>query len=212
MKPRPEHLASFIRPQDGTFSQFRNALGMLLASKEVIPPESISGRLLMEAMSRLSQLDYLHAQTTTAEDIVGRLVGNPAGAFPAVAGTIRQAMFKCHLYAETFYLFAFRIVDITRHVNKELCGVKEICTEPKGVRDVRNWLIVHQAKKQPVLNRSFDVSMADGRGVVLKSQRLPDEGADPVDAGFRSNTAEFQRFVHRWIAEMGSSLGVFKDP
>jgi hypothetical protein len=109
-------------------------------------------------------------------------------------------MFKCQLYAEAFYMFAFRVLDITRHVNKELFGKAKICPEPQGVSDVRLHLIVHPARKEPVLNRSFDVSMADGRGVVLKSRRLPGEGADPVDAGFRANA------IKRWTTEAATRL------
>jgi hypothetical protein len=147
-----------------------------------------------------------------SEDIVGRLVRAVPWS-PAIAATTKEAMFRCQLYAEAFYLFAFRVFDITRIVNKDLFGKAKVCPEPRGVREVRNDLIIHPtgSAKQPVLNRSFTVSMEDGRGVVLKSQRLPGEGADPVDAGFRSNAAEFQVFIGGWIAKVGGDLNIFTE-
>lgn len=200
-------VSQLISSKDGAFSRFYLPMGALIAGSG-ISPEGIPARLVKEAMSRLGQLDYLRGQILESEDVVGKLVGAIPWS-PDMALTIRTAMFKCQLYAEAFYLFSFRIFDITRDVNQELFSKKKICLEPSGIRDVRNHLIIHPTRRrQPVLNRSYHVSMQDGRGVVLKSTRLTGEESEHEDAGFRANAAEFQGFIENWVVEVARRLGI----
>jgi hypothetical protein len=197
----PPDSQSYHNALNGFFSQFYRPMAILLASNSV-RSRSISKLLIIEAQSRLPQLDYPRAQIMDSEDTVDSM---KAPLSPEMAMAFREAMFKCQLYAEAFYLFAFRVVDITRQVNRELFAKTKICSEPQGVCDVRNRLIVH-SEKEPVLNRSFDVSIADGRSVVLKWRRLAGEEPHPVDPGFRTNAAEFQSFLETWTREAANRL------
>jgi hypothetical protein len=154
--------------------------------------EPVAKALAFEVASRLDQLDYLHAQVLAREVMPKLLHGGDISEFTAVI--------QCAIYAEAFYMFAFRNLDAIREINKRLFHKSAICTEPKGVRDVRNHLIIHPENlPQPVLNRSFQMSKEDGRGIILKSFRSSTERTDFVDAGYRANAAEFRDFVKKWI-------------
>lgn len=92
------------------------------------------------------------------------------------------------VYAEAFYFFAWRIILITYHHTNPLPGLKGLKKKAKGVRTVRNCLIVHP-EKENILVPSFSWG---SNGPMLKTARPPGDTFEITDRGFWINAQEFK--------------------
>lgn len=92
------------------------------------------------------------------------------------------------VYAEAFYFSAWRIILIADHYTNPLPGLKGLKEKAKGVRTVRNSVIVHPEKKNIFLQ-----SFAWGsNGPILKAVRTPEETFEITDRGLWINAQEFK--------------------
>jgi hypothetical protein len=148
--------------------------------------------LAQEIHSRLRQLDMLVSLVDEAMDkmTVEMRSRNLAS---------HDIMIKANLFAEAFYLFAFRVIDITRLLNKRPFGRRKLAPEPRGVITIRNLFIVHPERStSPILSHNLMFSSFD-RNVYIKGARPVGENDDLRDLGFRENLAEFVAFIEAWI-------------
>lgn len=165
--------------------------------------------LLHEFEDRIGQLSTLHSLAQEHERAVAHCIDllRPIKLRDDIDEEMRIRsvqegyMHRLKLFVETFYVFAFRVLDITRYLQGSRClGREQLAPEPKGLINVRNHLIIHpERRKRPILSVGFLVSPFDGRGVILKHLRTPEEDAEPTDAGFWANAEEFRAFISKWM-------------
>lgn len=165
--------------------------------------------LLHEFEDRIGQLNTLYSLVQEHEQAVARCIDllRPVKLRDDIDEEMRIRSVseiyshRLKLFVESFYVFAFRVLDITRYLQGSRgLGREQLAPEPKGLINVRNHLIIHPEKrKRPILSVGFLVSPFDGRGVILKHLRSPEEDAEPIDAGFWANTEEFRAFISKWI-------------
>jgi len=177
-----------------------------------IQSEPHSLDIMAEAAARFQQLHYVHSEVLALQEkALSSLVIAKGLAAMGSSDQNRSTLdqFKndtetsgnlCVLYAEMFYVVAFRVVDITRVMNAKLFGTKRIISEPAGVRNARNLLILHpeQVKHGAVLSRVSTLRWADEAGIRLKELRSPHESREFQDPGFGPNCLEFREFWLNW--------------
>lgn len=170
----------------------------------------------MEVSRRLRQLDWFlqaawnHVHRSMAmnqsikqlRDEAGLINAVMSQRFSAEMSQIAIEMDMATDAAEAFYLFGFRVFDITRIVNKRSCGSRFRVREPSNFMSVRNHLIIHPE----VLSWSACVTNVDNRGVVLKNKRSTTEKQDYVDPGLGPNSIELQRYLEEWIIALTTKL------
>ncbi len=169
--------------------------------------------LVSEVGRRLSQLNFLYDKVRSEEAEVGRLV--PLRKMEIDIGQVSSAneevldhsTFKAEIFAEAFYVFAFRVIDIIRYLNKDIFKIQKIVLEPKGIVHIRNRLIIHPEDHNR-LSWSLLVSNSDGRGVCLKNKIGRGENPDPIDPGFRANATELKEFFLKWASEFRVRLKI----
>ena len=139
MPGKPHHWPDFGDVQKKVTSDFMR----LVYAKT--GPDSPEVRLVTEIYSRLQQLDIL---VELISESLGKIESwNPEdeNRIEKVA-TYKDASARSILFVESFYVFSFRVVDITRYLNKHLFGKSKqngLVTEPSGIRDNRNQLVIH---------------------------------------------------------------------
>lgn len=172
--------------------------------------------LVMEVSGRLRQLDWFlqgawnHVHRCMAmnrsikqlRDEEGLINAVTSQQFNAEMSQMAIEMDMASDAAEAFYLFGFRVFDITRTVNKRCCSSRLRVCEPSNFMSVRNHLIIHPE----VLSWSACVTNADNRGVVLKNKRSATEEQGYVDPGLGPNSIELQRYLEEWIIALTKKL------
>jgi len=147
-----------------------------------------NGNLSNEVHHRLHQLSFICEKIRYYDQVVT----NPA--ITLSTSTTEEIMKQCELfdegivYTEAFYSTAWRIMLIADHHTGPLSGLKGLKENAKGVRTVRNSVIVHPEKKNIFLQ-----SFAWGsNGPILKAARTLGETCEITDRGFWVNAKEFK--------------------
>jgi hypothetical protein len=209
----PDH-STFEIPDDGSYSTLVHFVFEIEALDKIINDQTLKG-LMREIRDRMPQLDYLFKNTIKFERFSIENTNLMAASYrehkDKEAEIFTWNSFaggsKAELYAEAYYMFAFRVFDITRDINKRLFGTDSICPQPKGIRDVRNHLIIHPENRPlPIISRSFKMVAAEGVGVILKPNRLDGEASDFFDLGVHANSCEFSGFMRNWLTLVKSRL------
>jgi len=146
-----------------------------------------NGNLSNEVHHRLRQLSFICEKIRHYDQIV----------IPAIKFSTstteefykqQQSFDEGLVYAEAFYFSAWRIILIADHYTNPLPGLKGLKEKAKGVRTVRNSLIVHPEKGNIFL-QSFAWA---SNGPILKAGRTPGETFEITDRGLWINAQEFK--------------------
>lgn len=181
----------------------------MLCLLEPIFSDTLLSNLVMEAARRLRQLDLFYEEAWTH---VHRVIETepPRDQFKKDLDRLRDyiaATESASDAAEAFYLFGFRVLDITRELNKRICKIDFLGRKPKNFMNVRNHLIVHpESYPGKVLSWSVEFINKDNRGVVLKGHRDDVEKVGHFDPGLGPNAVELQKFLEGWITDLHARL------
>ena len=173
-----------------------------------------SAHLVYEIEDRLAQLEFLRDEVLGNElqwiaisekwYKLGSTPGANADEVTQLGAALADPIKQCCLFAESFYLIAFRIIDAVRHLNQQLGQKPKLVAEPMGIIRLRNALIIHPDKPLPVVTRSFSPSLT--KGLSMDALRLGGN-ADNPDAGFHANAGEFRDFLIQWSNELTAIIG-----
>jgi len=166
-----------------TVTLFEDYRGKMIKKRH----KDYNGNLSNEVYHRLRQLSFICQRIRHYDQIV----------IPAItfSTSTTEEFYKQQqyfdeglVYAEAFYFSAWRIILITHHNTNPLPGLKPLKKKSKGVRTVRNSIIVHPENKNIFLQ-----SFAWGsNGPILKAGRTPGETFEITDRGLWINALEFK--------------------
>jgi hypothetical protein len=191
----------------GMFKRYETPLRYLCLLTPVFDNNQLI-KLVSEAMRRLRQLDRFYEEAWT-------FVHHAAAAEHAVrhpenheaSKALWEIIDAAGDAAEAFYLFWFRIYDITRILTREACGVDLPIPQPRNFAAVRNHLLVHPERYPgKALSWSVRVTSKDGRGVIIKNRRPEDEKIGTEDLGLGPNAVELQSHIKNWIIAFHTQL------
>jgi hypothetical protein len=195
-------------PRKGMFRRYEIPFQFLCTMSPIFGDQILIG-LVMEAHRRLRQLDFfldeawIHVHRSIAIKPSFERLRKELSLSEACEMEMDMA---CDA-AEAFYVFGFRVLDITRLVTKRACGKEFLCSRPLNFMKVRNHLIIHPEKNPGrVLSWSAYITNEDNRGVVLKNRRSPAENQGHSDPGLGPNSIELQRFLVEWLAALAVQL------
>lgn len=180
--------------------------------------DSIVGALLNEASVRFRQISLCHAEVQSHallywhafEEFNQAKRPDPGYHYSEGAASalrlMRDIETRLKVFLESFYIFSFRIIEITRRINYILFKGKEMVDEPTGIIFARNKLILHpeQVKLGPILNTSLKLSLPFD--ITMKEGRRPGESNEFQDQGFRHNSDKFRDFLLAWATSAESRL------
>lgn len=185
----------------------------MLAGLEPLFPDHPSLPLLGEMMHRLDRLSVILAWINDLEKQTAAdgAVFQKAGRGVDIEATARwgrrfsDGLIKAEILNESFYVFSFRVIDISRAVSQNLFKKKPLVSEPSGIINVRNHLIIHpERSRSAVLSLSF--SLSEELGGVLKSRRESHETDAEPDAGLWANAREFSDWMMNWTVAAEARL------
>lgn len=198
-----------IDPRKGMFKRYELPLHMLSTFPPIFGNDSLA-ELASEAFRRLRQLDRFYEESwacvhrAVAPQVVAEL---PEAAMKEAFDVVRGAIDGASDAAEAFYLFGFRVFDITRIMAKKACGEDLQIPQPKNFMAVRNHLLVHPERYPGnVLSWSVYVTNKDSRGVVIKHERRAAEKNGREDPGLGPNALELQSYIENWIITLHAKL------
>ena len=199
------------------FKSCRKAIDELL-KLEAISTAATACALLNEARVRVRQIQYLYDQCCKKEQASYETLmevkrayenGSPliiegkSANLPSLDRAYDDGLMAM-TYAEAFYFFSFRLIEIFRGVSTCLFGKEKIVPEPKGVRDVRNHVIQHPNKARlSETTNTFSFGLSDG--VVLRSGASSESIKASIDPGLHVNAVEFQNFILKWSEKLTST-------
>lgn len=174
---------------DSTIKLFEDYRSKMIKEK----PKDYNSNLSNEVHIRLRQLEFVCEKLLYYEQKVTS---------PELAKGLRRE--HCRLFdegivfAEAFYFFAWRIMVITDHYTEPLPYIRGLKDIAKGIRIVRNELIVH-----PENNKIFMVSYSWGNedGPQLKNARPAGQTFEIRDCGLWINAQEFKDGFEKLLKE-----------
>jgi len=200
-----------LDPSKGMFSRYRAPMHSLCILPGIFehPNTDLLTHLISEGIRRLRQLDRFYQEAWDWVHEAVQPVSPDPLTFFVEADKRSRAMDHAGDAAEAFYVFGFRLLDITRKVC-EHGGFSQLKPpEPQKFRNVRNFLIIHpekDAEDRRVLSWSLYVTNKDNRGVVIKNKRREQEKKGHNDPGLGPNAVEFQRYLEAWIVSVSTGL------
>lgn len=180
-------------------NSFESYVGVMSAARDEIfyaAAEEVNERLAFIFLC-LTEINSL------AEQHYRNMQGIAAGRFSLENPGIHQPIFlRIKFFTDAIYINAFRVREILRHKDRMLPGLANF--EAKGVRDVRNNLLIHpEGKGSKILSISF---MWDRRvGSIIKPKRLEHEAGRHVDQGLLPNMEEFFRSFEETVSLASSA-------
>lgn len=191
----------------GMFRRYEDPLYLLGCSLPDDPDGLLLG-LVSEGVRRLRQLDRFYSEAWMCVNravAVQQLAEADREKFSSSKPTLQQAIDDATDAAEAFYLFGFRLFDITRILQTKCNAILQI-VEPKNFNHVRNHLIIHPERYKQELLWSAHVTNKDGRGVVIKIKRTKTRHPITHDPGLGPNATELQEYIERWIIQFSEHL------
>jgi hypothetical protein len=196
-----------LDPSKGMFRRYEIPVQVLSTMSPIFADDLLMG-LVSEIERRLRQLDrfYEEAWANVHRAIATKPTAEQIQANPRSVEEYSVAMNMASDAAEAFYLFGFRVLDVTRELKKRTSATLS-CKEPKDFNHVRNHLIVHpESYPGKVLSWSVYVTNKDNRGVVLKKIRNGQEKIGHDDPGIGPNAEGLREYLEYWIMGMHSDL------
>jgi hypothetical protein len=160
------------------FSEVREALQRYVNNAGFLVSSEHMRDVMVEARTRLEQLDYLVEQIRKLEELDMSL--NSADQMPMLV----------RLHAETFYYVAARLGSVLRHRKNKAFGLGDYSCEKVSL--IRSLIIEHPEGDKGTPTVAFSWQHRDGRGPVLTG--LQTSEVTPVqDPGLLRNAEEMRR-------------------
>lgn len=169
---------------DSTLKLFTDYRGKMIKQRQ----KDYNGNLSNEVYHRLRQLSFICEKVHHYEQIVTNPEVSLSKSTTEEVIELGELFDEGIVYAEAFYFFAWRIILIADHHTNPLPGLKGLKDKAKGVRTVRNSLIVHP-EGENILMLSFSWG---SEGPRLKTARPPGDTFEITDRGFWVNAQEFK--------------------
>lgn len=160
-------------------------------------PKGYNSNLANEMHRRLKQLSFIYEKVRYYDSKIMSPVENIS--VQELRGLSRKDILKGMklldegiIFVETFYFFAWRIIQITEHYTKPLPYLKGLKEKAKGITIVRNCLIEHPEKQKEKICMYSYAWGNDDRGPILKNARPTAQSYEINDNGFWKNAKEFK--------------------
>ena len=175
-----------------------------------LEPGTTQHELSVEAGERLAQIDFLYQRVVELQDeskgvsdqllaVITEHGGEYTDGEDRFTAVLKETTFQIRLYAEAFYYFAARLINIL----KRYSAFKNL--DVPGVRNVRNNLIEHSDKPGSGITQQ-NWSHGSGIGPMFKTSRRKDQKPIPMDQGLFANATELRERIERRLKPILASL------
>jgi len=176
---------------DSTIKLFTDYRGKMIKQGH----KDYNGYLSDEVYLRLRQLSFICEKISYYDQVVKNPEITLSTSTTEETVELEELFDEGIVYAEAFYFFAWRIILIANHCTNPLPGLKGLKKKAKGVRTVRNCLIVHP-EKENILLICFSWGSS---GPMLKTVRRPGDTFEITDRGFWINAQEFKDSIEELL-------------